>query len=171
KDASITASGADSHTFREMLSCAQTEHPGQRIVIKTHPETASGDKQGYFSAADCTDRISLCDDPVSPWALMSGAVAVYTVTSQLGFVVFGQPFYAGWGLTDDRKPLPRRQRRLTRAQLCAAAMILYPTYYDPYHDRLCSFEEAAASLAALTRAWRDDHRGWVAADMRLWKRA
>ena len=180
KDASITASGADSNTFREMLFYAQTEHPGLPVVIKTHPETAAGDKQGYFTAADCTDRISLCDAPVSPWALLSGAVAVYTVTSQLGFeaiiaghkpVVFGQPFYAGWGLTDDRKPLQRRRRRLTRAQLFAGAMILYPTWYDPYHDRLCSFEEAATTLAALTRAWRDDHRGWVAADMRLWKRA
>ncbi len=179
KDAAITASGADSNTFREMLFYAQTEHPGQRIIIKTHPETRAGDKAGYFNAADCTDRISLCDAPVSPWALLSGAVAVYTVSSQLGFeailaghkpVVFGQPFYMGWGLTDDRKPLARRQRRLTRAQLFAGAMILYPTWYDPYHDRLCSFEEACATLTALTRAWRDDHQGWVAADMRLWKR-
>ncbi|MBR2658166.1 MAG: capsular polysaccharide biosynthesis protein [Loktanella sp.] len=179
KDAAITASGADSNTFREMLFYAQTEHPGQRIIIKTHPETRAGDKAGYFTAADCTDRISLCDAPVSPWALLSGAVAVYTVSSQLGFeailaghkpVVFGQPFYMGWGLTDDRKPLARRQRRLTRAQLFAGAMILYPTWYDPYHDRLCSFEEACATLTALTRAWRDDHQGWVAAEMRLWKR-
>ncbi|MFN3663457.1 capsular polysaccharide biosynthesis protein, partial [Yoonia sp.] len=168
-----------SNTFREMLFYAQTEHPGQRIVIKIHPETAQGHKQGYFSATDCTDRISLCAAPVSPWALLAGAVAVYTVTSQLGFeailaghkpVVFGQPFYTGWGLTDDRKPLQRRQRRLTKAQLFAAAMILYPTYHDPYHDRLCSFEEACATLSALSRGWRDDHRGWIAADMRLWKR-
>ncbi|MFN3664286.1 MAG: capsular polysaccharide biosynthesis protein, partial [Yoonia sp.] len=50
KDASITASGAGSNTFREMLFYAQTEHPGQRIVIKIHPETAQGHKQGYFSA-------------------------------------------------------------------------------------------------------------------------
>ncbi|EAQ07120.1 capsular polysaccharide biosynthesis protein [Yoonia vestfoldensis] len=179
-DASITASGADSNTFREMLFFAQTEHPSQRIVIKTHPETMTGDKAGYFTAADTSDRISLCAAPVSPWALLAGAVAVYTVTSQLGFeailaghkpVVFGQPFYAGWGLSDDRKPLPRRQRRLTRAQLFAGAMILYPTWYDPYHDRLCSFEEATATQSALTRAWRDDHQGWVAADMRLWKRS
>jgi capsular polysaccharide export protein len=179
-DASITASGADSNTFREMLFFAQTEHPSQRIVIKTHPETMTGDKAGYFTAADTSDRISLCAAPVSPWALLAGAVAVYTVTSQLGFeailaghkpVVFGQPFYAGWGLSDDRKPVQRRQRRLTRAQLFAGAMILYPTWYDPYHDRLCSFEEATASLSALTRAWRDDHQGWVAADMRLWKRS
>ena len=179
KDASIKASGADSNTFREMLFYAQTEHPGARIIIKTHPETPAGHRKGYFTHTDTNDQITLCDDPMSPWTLFEGAIAVYTVSSQLGFeaiiaghkpVVFGQPFYVGWGLTDDRKPLQRRQRSLTRAQLFAAAMILYPTWYDPYHDRLCSFEEALATLTSLSRAWRDDQHGWTAIDMRLWKR-
>ncbi|HEV8035095.1 capsular polysaccharide biosynthesis protein [Yoonia sp.] len=179
KDASVTASGADSNTFREMLFYAQTEFPNAQILIKSHPETAAGHRKGYFTKKDTNARIALADDNLSPWALLEGAIAVYTVSSQLGFeailaghkpVVFGQPFYMGWGLTDDRKPLQRRQRNLTRAQLFAAAMILYPTWYDPFHDRLCSFEEAAATLAAEARAWRDDYRGWVAADMRLWKR-
>lgn len=179
KDASIKACGADSNTFREMLFFALTEHTGARIVIKTHPETVAGHRDGYFTADDATSQISLCDTPLSPWALMEGAIAVYTVSSQMGFeailaghkpVVFGQPFYAGWGLTDDRTPVQRRQRNLTRAQLFAAAMILYPTWYDPFHDRLCSFEEAVATMTELAQAWRDDYRGWVAADMRLWKR-
>ena len=179
KDASVQASGADSNTFREMLFYAQTEHPTAQILIKTHPETVAGHRNGYFSEKDATDRISLCDAPFSPWALLDGAIAVYTVSSQLGFeavlaghkpVVFGQPFYMGWGLTDDRTPLQRRQRSLTRAQLFAGAMLLYPTWYDPFHDRLCSFEEAATTLAAATRVWREDHAGWVAGDMRPWKR-
>ena len=179
KDASVRASGCDLNSFRELLFLAQTEHPGARIVIKTHPETAAGHREGYYTAADTSDRISLCDAPVSPWHLMEGAVAIYTVSSQLGFeailaghkpVVLGQPFYMGWGLTDDRKPLQRRQRNLTRAQLFAGAMILYPQWYDPYHDRLCSFEEALTTLSCLTRAWREDRHGWTAEDIRLWKR-
>ncbi|SFS04230.1 capsular polysaccharide biosynthesis protein [Yoonia litorea] len=179
KDASIKASGCDSNSFREMLFFALTEHPGARIIIKTHPETSAGHREGYFDKDDENERVTIVDAPISPWALFEGAVAVYTVSSQLGFeailaghkpVVLGQPFYVGWGLTDDRKPLQRRQRNLTRAQLFAGAMILYPKWYDPYHDRLCSFEEALATLAALTRTWRDDHKGWQAEDMRLWKR-
>ena len=163
-----------------MLYYAQEEHPGARIVIKTHPETQQGHRGGYFTEDDCNDRIQLCTDAVSPYALFDGAVAVYTVSSQLGFeailtghkpVVFGQPFYMGWGLTDDRKPLTRRQRNLTRAQLFAAAVILYPTWYDPYRDRLCQLEDVIATLAAEARAWRDDHQGWEATGMRLWKRA
>ncbi len=180
KDASIRASGADSNTFREMLFYARTEHPGARIVIKTHPESVAGHRDSYFGPDDADDLISISTAPMSPWVLFEGAIAVYTVSSQLGFeailaghkpVVFGQPFYMGWGLTDDRAPLQRRQRKLTRAQLFAAAMIRYPTWYDPYHDRLCSFEEAAATMNVMARAWRDDHAGWIAADMRLWKRA
>ena len=179
KDASVRASGADLNTFKEMLYYAQEEHPGARIVIKAHPETAAGHREGYFSEADVTERISLLDAPVSPQALFDGAVAIYTVSSQMGFeailvghkpVVFGQPFYMGWGLTDDRKPLDRRQRRLTKAQLFAAAMILYPTWYDPYRDRLGGVEDVLAALEARARAWRDDHKGWQAAQMRLWKR-
>lgn len=179
-DAAVKASRADANTFREMLFYAHEEHPGCRILIKTHPESASGHRPGYFSAADATGQVSLIDATVSPWALFEGAVAVYTVSSQLGFEailaghkpnVFGQPFYVGWGLTQDRMPLDRRQRNLTRAQLFAAAMILYPTWYDPHRDRLCSFEDAVNALDATVRAWRDDHRGWVATGMRLWKRA
>ena len=50
---------------------------------------------------------------------------------------FGVPFYAGWGLTIDEDAPARRERVLTRAQLFAAAMILYPVWYDPVRDRLC----------------------------------
>ncbi|WP_394155265.1 capsular polysaccharide biosynthesis protein [Loktanella salsilacus] len=178
-DAAVTASKADANTFREMLFYAQTEHPNARIIIKTHPETAAGHRRGYFTDQYADPRITLCDDPVSPHALLAGAIAVYTVSSQLGFeailaghrpVVFGQPFYMGWGLTDDRMPLDRRQRRLTRAQLFAGAMILYPTWYDPYRDTLCELEDAISALTAQARAWRDDRNGWTGHKLSLWKR-
>jgi capsular polysaccharide export protein len=178
-DASVKASRADRNTFLEMLYYAQEENPGRQILIKTHPETTAGHRQGYFTAADATGNVSLYDAAISPWELFEGAVAVYTVSSQMGFDailaghnphVFGQPFYMGWGLTQDRQPIARRQRNLTRAQLFAAAMILYPKWYDPYRDRLCEVEDVIDFLAAQTRAWREDNRGWVASGMRLWKR-
>ena len=178
-DASITHAGASATTFAEMLVAAQTDHPNARIVIKTHPETQNGLRPGHYAARDTTNRVTLCTAPVSPWTLLAGAIAVYTVSSQLGFeavlaghrpVVFGQPFYIGWGLTEDRAPLPRRKRSLTKAQLFAAAMILAPTWYDPCRNRLCSFEDAVDQLEAETRAFRQDRHGHVAIGMRLWKR-
>lgn len=178
-DASVRASGADDARFREMLVMAQEEHPGAPVVIKTHPETTAGHRTGYFSARDTNARITLVDAPISPWTLFEGARAVYTVSSQMGFEaifaghkprIFGQPFYAGWGLTIDEMPVPRRQRNLSRAQLFAAAMILYPKWYDPFGDRLCALEDAIDAFEAETRAWREDRFGWRAEGIRLWKR-
>ncbi|MEM8776822.1 MAG: capsular polysaccharide biosynthesis protein [Pseudomonadota bacterium] len=180
-DASVTFGGADANTFREMLYYAQEENPGAPILVKTHPETARGYRKGYFGPKDATDRIRLYAEEVSPWRLLEGAIRVYTVSSQLGFEaifadhkprVFGQPFYAGWGLTEDRHPNPisRRGRALTRAQLFTAAMLLYPTWYDPFRDRLCELEDVIDILEAKSRAWREDRYGWVASGMRLWKR-
>ncbi|MGC9420883.1 MAG: capsular polysaccharide biosynthesis protein, partial [Rhodovulum sp.] len=178
-DASVTASGGDAATFREMLAVAQIENPGARVIVKTHPETALGLRPGHFTPDQTGGRVSILSDAVSPWALLEGAVAVYTVSSQMGFEailaghkprVFGQPFYAGWGLTQDERPVARRERRLTRAQLVAGALILAPTWYDPYRDHLCELEDALATLEAETRAWRDDRQGWVTGGMRAWKR-
>ena len=180
-DASVTHGRADANSFREALYWAQEDHPGARILIKTHPETRQGHRPGYFGTDDAQGRISLFDGPVSPWHLLEGAVAVYTVSSQLGFeailaghrpVVFGQPFYAGWGLSDDRNPhpLPRRGRNLTRAQLFTAAMILHPVWYDPYRDSLCELEQVIDTAEAMAREWREDHAGWIGEEIRLWKR-
>ena len=178
-DAALRASGAGKAEFKAMLAAARREHPDANIIIKSHAETILGHRRGYFSAADATDTILLLATPISPWQLFDGAIAVYTISSQMGFEailaghtphVFGQPFYAGWGLSKDRKPTTGRTRILSRAQLFAAAMILYPIWYDPYRDRLCALEDVLDILEAQSRAWRDDHRGWVACGMRLWKR-
>lgn len=178
-DASVRFSGAPDTVFAEMLATAQAENPNARIVIKTHPETAMGLRAGHYGPLDAGERVTLLTDPVSPWQLLEGAIAVHTLSSQMGFEailaghrprVWGQPFYAGWGLTVDERPVARRHRRLTAAQLFAAAMILAPTWYDPCRDRLCSFEEAVDQLEAEVRAFRQDRVGHVATGMRLWKR-
>nr|WP_085836180.1 capsular polysaccharide biosynthesis protein [Aquimixticola soesokkakensis] len=178
-DASIKYGGANDEMFAEMLVFAQEENPGAKIIIKSHPETSAGARSGHFGPQHLRPNVEILTDPVSPWALMEGAIAVYTVSSQMGFEailaghrprVFGQPWYSGWGLTQDENPVARRERRLTRAQLFAGGMMLYPHWYDPYRDRLCEIEDVLAALEAQTRAWREDRHGYVASGMRLWKR-
>jgi capsular polysaccharide export protein len=178
-DASVRASGAGQATFDEMLASAREAHPHAPLLIKTHPETALGLRPGHYGPRHATPGVTLVTAPHSPWALLDGAIAVYTVSSQIGFEailaghrpqVWGRPFYAGWGLTQDRNPPPRRGRTLTRPQLFAAAMILAPLWYDPCRDRLVPFEQVLDQLEAETRAWRADRHGYVATGMRLWKR-
>jgi capsular polysaccharide export protein len=178
-DASIRYSGASADTFRTMLATALRDHPDARIVIRSHPETTLGLRPGHFGPGDAGGRVTLLTAPVPPHRLLANAADVYTVSSQMGFEailhghrprVFGQPFYAGWGLNRDEQPLPRRTRHLTREQLFAGAMLLAPIWYDPCRDRLCGLEEVIRHLEAEVRAFREDRRGHVAAGMRLWKR-
>jgi len=178
-DASVTHGGVTAAAFRVMLGAARLDHPRARIVVKAHPAGPGHlDGAALEMAGGAVARL---EGPLSPHRLLEGAVAVYTVSSQLGFeailaghrpVVFGAPFYAGWGLSEDRGPVPaRRTRRLTRAQVFAAAMILAPVWHDPCRDRLCDLEEALDQIEAEVRAFRDDRAGHVASGMRLWKRA
>ena len=179
-DASVLASQGCDTLFSEMLYYAQENHPGQRIVIKTHPETTSGQRPGYFGPEHVTrSNISLYSGAASIWDLLENAIAVYTVSSTVGFEaimaghkphVFGQPFYSGWGLSHDAFPVSRRQRTLTKAQLVAAAMIKYPIWYDPFRDQLCDIETVLDIQEARQSAYLQDQRGWYAHGMRLWKR-
>jgi capsular polysaccharide export protein len=90
---------------------------------------------------------------VNPWSLIELVDTVYVVTSQFGLealmagkrvVCFGVPFYAGWGLTDDRQPMERRQARPTIEQLFAAVYFDYSRYISPETKREVSFEDAVA---------------------------
>jgi capsular polysaccharide export protein len=178
-DASIRYGGASDASFPALLQLARDENPQARIVIKTHPEAQAGYRAGHFGDGDAGGRVVLLREAVSPWRLLEGAEAVYTVSSQLGWeavlaghrpVVLGQPWYAGWGVTDDRAPVTRRTRVLTPAQMFAAAMILMPVWYDPCRDALCDFEGALDQIEAEVRSFRADRAGHVALGMRMWKR-
>ena len=177
-DASLC--GADRTTFLAMLQAARDDHPGAPILVRSHPETSAGLRPGHLHASDLRVGETFCDQPVSPWRLVEGARAVYAVSSQLAFeamlaghrpVLFGRPFYAGWGLSDDRSP-PARPGRVPVPveQLFAASHLLAPTWYDPCRDRLTDFHGAVDQLEAETRAWREDRDGHLAYGMRLWKR-
>jgi capsular polysaccharide export protein len=169
------ASVRDPAAFARMLAEARADHPKARILIKTHPETMLGHRRGHFTPKD-----GIClSEPLSPRGLLEGAIAVYTVSSQLGFEailaghrpkVYGQPFYAGWGLTEDMDPPPRRGRRLTPTQLFAGAMILAPNWSSPSFERPLRLGEVIDQLEAEVRVWREDRAGYVAGGMRLWKR-
>lgn len=182
-DASVLASvpGTDMARarFAEMLYYAQTEHPTARILIRSHPEARAGKRPGHYTAEQAQGRIAFIDGDLAPMDLLTGAIAVYTLSSQMGFEailaghrprVFGTPFYAGWGLTEDEHQLTRRRRNLTRAQLFAGAMIRFPVWYDPYHDRLTDLDRVTATLESARRAWQEDRAGWTGQNIRLWKR-
>ena len=63
---------------------------------------------------------------------------------------YGQPFYSGWGLTQDIVPIHRRARQLSIEELVAGALIMYPVYLSRMSDALITPEHALDELLA----WR-----------------
>ncbi len=62
--------------------------------------------------------------------------------------VIGRPFYAGWGLTDDRSEHTRRLRKSSIDELYAAAYLLYPRYVHPQTELPITASEAIDLLAS-----------------------
>ena len=86
------------------------------------------------------------------------ATRVETYSSLAGFeallrgiavTVHGRPFYAGWGLTQDRADAPRRGRRRSLDELAAVALIRYPRYWDPVSGLACPPEVVLDRIAAV----------------------
>ncbi|MGE0675183.1 MAG: capsular polysaccharide biosynthesis protein, partial [Methylibium sp.] len=159
-DSSIKYGLASSETFSEMLEAARQENPASEILVKLHPEVVAGRKKGHFTGLR-DPGLRLIEHDVNPWTLIEQVDKVYVVTSQLGLealmarrhvVCFGVPFYAGWGLTDDRLPIARRRARPTIEQLFAAVYFDYSRYISPVSKLEISFEEAVAWIDKQRRA-------------------
>ncbi|WP_050692310.1 capsular polysaccharide biosynthesis protein, partial [Bordetella pertussis] len=143
-DMSVTLGCAEAATFEAMLAAARAESPGALICVKTHPEVAAGDKSGYLSrVTDDADTVALRHD-MNPLALLEQMDRVYVVSSQMGFealmldkpvTCFGMPWYAGWGVTDDRQRCERRGRARSVEELFAGAYFHYTRYLDPVLHR------------------------------------
>ncbi len=149
-DLSVSLGGANENTFFTMLAAARREHPQATIYIKTHPEVSSGRKRGYLSAVAEDERTVLIRGAVNPLSLLEQMDRVYVVSSTMGFEallagkpvsVFGLPWYAGWGVSDDRLHCPRRGRQRTVDELFAAAYFHYSRYLNPFtHARGSIFD-------------------------------
>ena len=123
-DMAIQYGGADASTFELMFQTALNENPQADIWVKTHPDVLCGKKQGYLTRLAQQHRVHLLAEDINPISLLQNVDKVYCVTSQMGFeallcgkplTTFGLPWYAGWGVNDDRHPkidsLVRTQRR------------------------------------------------------------
>ena len=146
-DMSVKYGDADQQTFLEMLDKALQENPTATIYVKTHTDVINGYKEGFLTSNLNKDSIVLLSEDINPISLLKQIDKVYVVTSHMGFealllgkevITFGLPWYAGWGVTDDRhkniKSLKNNERRTeaTITELFVASYILYCQYINPY---------------------------------------
>ncbi|HVV94953.1 MAG TPA: hypothetical protein VHD15_16190 [Hyphomicrobiales bacterium] len=159
-DAAVGGALADAGAFRRMLLAARDEHPGAAILVKVHPEVARGRKRGFLLDLAQKTGAHVLDQPVNPWDVLDAVDRVYVVASMLGFealaagrpvTCFGAPFYAGWGLTDDRGPPRPRPAQATVEDLFGALHFDYARYVDPFTDARIELEQAIEIMADLRR--------------------
>ncbi len=154
-DASLAFGAPGVHTNQALLKAVRLANPDAFVIYKPHPDVVAGLRhmgEGEQQTAWWCD-LTLRDMPMAP--LLEQVDEVHVMTSLTGFeallrgkkvTCYGQPFYAGWGLTVDVLPLGRRQRQLSLDALVAGALLLYPRYLDASREALISPEFALEIL-------------------------
>ncbi len=178
-DMSVTSGLGDAETFKIMLDAAVQEHPDADVRVKIHPDVWAGKRQGYLLEASKRKNVPVIAKDVGWMSLVRHASQVYVVTSQAGMesliqgipvTCFGMPYYAGWGLTDDRMSCTRRTRRVSLEELFAAAYLKYARYVAPVSGQKCSAMTAVQHLIRC-KALNDANRGHTEViGIERWKR-
>lgn len=163
-DAAIRHGAPGLRSNLALLKAVRALRPDAHLIYKPHPDVVAQLRepgQGEGQAAAFCDEL-LIDVPMD--RLLRQVDEVHVLSSLAGFeallrgtpvVTWGCPFYAGWGLTRDMLPMPRRQRRLPLEALVAAVLILYPTYVSRRTGHFCTPERALEEL----QQWRDVEGG------------
>jgi capsular polysaccharide export protein len=168
-DASIRLGSPDVKSNIELLRRVRNENPSAYIIYKPHPDVVAGLRKrgaGEDESSKIADEV--ISQPVALGSLLPQIDEVHTMTSLLGFeallrgakvVCHGLPFYADWGLTEDRVACARRTRALSLDELVHGALIAYPRYYNFERNCFVEPEQAIDQLAAIaetcpqTRSW------------------
>jgi capsular polysaccharide export protein len=171
-DASIRFGAPGIGTNRDLLQAVRDANRDAYVVYKPHPDVVAGLRARGRGEAEVRRWCDEVVTDVSMREMLSAVDEVHVLTSLAGFeallrgrgvTCYGQPFYAGWGLTNDIVPVDRRSRLLSLSMLVAGALILYPTYVSRATGRFITPEEAVDELVA----WRESG----VADLSSWRRA
>jgi capsular polysaccharide export protein len=171
-DASIRYGGSSIRSNMGLLQAVREANPSAHIIYKPHPDVLAGLRTKGVGE---DEALRWCNEVVTDvvmGTLLSAVDEVHVLTSLAGFeallrgkkvTCYGQPFYAGWGLTHDIMPPARRTRRLTLDELVAGALILYPTYVSRVTGKFTTAERALDELLE----WRQQKP----TGMPLWRKA
>lgn len=179
-DMSVALGQADAAAFNAMLAAAYSENPEAIIYVKTHPEVTSGRKGGYLTHIQDDDRTVVLREAINPISLIEQMDKVYVVSSTMGFEallvgkpvsVFGMPWYAGWGVTDDRQHCPRRTRKRTIDELFAVAYLHYTRYLNPNTHQIGSIFDVIHWLIHQKKMTAKYSGRMIAVGFRRWKAA
>jgi len=145
-------------TNLKLLEEVRKNRPSAYIIYKPHPDVIKGYRRGHYPKEVFLEFCDEVCENVSSLSLVEVADEVHTISSLFGFeallynkkvICYGQPFYSGWGLTEDLYPVERRKRKLSLYELVAGTLIVYPFYVSLYNGRRIEPEDAVVELNRL----------------------
>ena len=158
-DASIRYGAHRIRRNLDLLRAVRERHPQAWLLYKPHPEVVAGTRKGGEDEEQTADWCNQVVGDVPFHQLLLEVDEVHVLTSQSGFeallrgipvTTYGQPFYAGWGLTTDEDMHPdvqaRRRRRLSLDELVAGTLINYPTYVSRITQKFTTPERTLLEL-------------------------
>ncbi|ELF2320555.1 capsular polysaccharide biosynthesis protein [Campylobacter lari] len=178
-DTSLKFGLADNFSTQDIINEAIKENPNAKIYIKIHPDVLSGKKQSDFDVQDLPSKCILIKENYNPMELLSYFKKVYTKTSGMGFealmlgcecVCYGMPFYAGWGLTQDKQMCKRRLKKRSLEEVFCAAYILYSEYFNPYLNQKSDIFDTIHTLAKYKKVEQANSNTLYFLGFTLWKR-
>lgn len=154
-DMSVVCGLADIHTFERMLSDALDYYADWDIIIKQHPDAIKGGKSSYFDKerlyfTKCMENVFIIDYDINPYSLIEAVDEVFVCTSMFGFEAcmagkkvhcYGMPFYAGWGITEDKIKISRRNKNRDIIDIFYFSYVCLSRYIDPRTNKQCSIED------------------------------
>lgn len=154
-DMSVVCGLANEQTFKNMLTDAINNYPDWDIIIKQHPDAIKGGKSSYFNqellaVTKHMKNVFIMDYDVNPYCLFDIIDEVFVCTSQLGFEAcmagkkvycYGMPFYAGWGITNDKIKISRRNKQRDILDIFYFSYIKLSRYVNPLTREICALED------------------------------
>lgn len=138
-DASLKYGGCG-YTTEMLVKEVRKSNPDAFIILKEHADVLFGHRPGKLGPSPIRVFVDyVCSDSTSILSLIDLADEIHTISSLAGFealirrkkvICYGMPFYAGWGLTEDKNICSRRIARPTLEEFVYCALIKYPTYFD-----------------------------------------
>lgn len=180
-DAALKRGGVQPGDFDRMLRDAFEESEGIPVYLRGHPDHLHRAKKSCFSAGLLADkRIRLLSPDLPPAWCFPICPTVMVGSSLMGMealmhgcrvVTYGVPFYAGWGLTEDRaRNFEGRKKQTALADLFEMAYLRYCHYFDPDTTEPCGLGRIFDHIALQKEMFRRNRGLQISVGLNPWKK-
>ena len=147
-----------------LVKQVRKDYPNSFIIYKPHPDTELGLRAKGTKESSIKEIADFVANNIPLEELFNKVDNIVVFTSLGGFealirgisvITYGLPFYAGWGLTQDKlgahKWAKRRTRKLSIEELVYISLIEYPLYSSLKFDCLTEIENVIQELLSYER--------------------